>query len=614
MASLLRTVRLLAAAGGLLVGLMAVPAASAQEVVVARIHDIQGAAHLSPFSGQDVSGVEGIVTVERSSSFWMQDPTPDTDEATSEGILVFGSGLGALVNVGDHVAVSGRVTEFRPGGETTDNLTTTEITTPGLSVAVLSSGNPLPAPTVVGAGGRVPPSTVIEDDATDSVETNGTFDPATDGIDFYESLEGMRVQVNQALAVGPRNSFGEIPVVGDRSALAGVDSVRGGILVRPDDFNPERIILDDTLLATPVVNVRDGFSTPVVGVMDYSFGNFKLNITAPLARVDGGLQREVTRAPRDQELVVGTYNVENLDPGDGGAFARHAQLIVGNLRSPDLLAIEEIQDNDGPTNSSVTDASVTWGLLIEAIRAAGGPAYQYRQIDPVDDQDGGEPGGNIRVGFLFRSDRGLSFIDRPGATSTTATTVVDHPSGPRLSVSPGRVDPQDPAFTDTRKSLAGEFRLHGKPVFVVANHFSSKTADDPLFGRVQPPIRASEPARHAQAQAVNGFVDQLVAADPGVNVVVLGDINDFEFSQTVQLLEGGVLTSLMDTLPKAERYSYVFEGNSQVLDQILVSNPLLRSFPVDYDPVHVNAEFADQASDHDPQVARLDLRGSPSPT
>jgi uncharacterized protein len=507
--------------------------------------------------------------------------------------------------------VSGRVLEFRPGGEATDNLTTTEITTPGLSVAVLSSGNPLPTPTVVGAGGRVPPSMVIEDDATGSVETSGVFDPATDGIDFYESLEGMRVQVNQAVAVGPRNGFGEIPVVGDQSALAGVDSVRGGVLVRPNDFNPERIILDDTLAATPVVNVGDGFTTPVVGVMDYSFGNFKLNITAPLVRVDGGLQRETTRAPRDQELVVGTYNVENLDPGDGGAFARHAQLIVDHLRAPDLLAIEEIQDNDGAANSAITDASVTWGLLVDAIVAAGGPAYQYRQLDPVDDQDGGEPGGNIRVGFLFRSDRGLSFVDRPGATSTTATTVVSHPSGPRLSFSPGRVAPQDPAFADTRKSLAGEFRLHGKKVFVVANHFSSKTADDPLFGRVQPPIRASELARHGQAQAVNAFVDQLVAADPQAKVIVLGDINDFEFSQTVELLEGGVLTTLMDTLAKAERYSYVFEGNSQVLDQILVSNTLLSSFPVDYDPVHVNAEFADQASDHDPQVARLDLRGSP---
>jgi uncharacterized protein len=502
------------------------------------------------------------------------------------------------------------VLEFRPGGESTDNLTTTEITTPGLSVAVLSSGNPLPAPTVVGAAGRVPPSRVIEDDASGSVETSGVFDPASDGIDFYESLEGMRVQVNEALAVGPRNGFGEIPVVGDRSAYAGVDSVRGGILIRPRDFNPERIILDDTLLATPVVNVRDGFTTPVVGVMDYSFGNFKLNITAPLTRVDGGLERETTRAPSGRELVVGTYNVENLDPGDAGAFARHAGLIVGNLRSPDLLAIEEVQDNDGATDSAVTDASVTWGLLTDAIRAAGGPDYQYRQIDPVDDQDGGEPGGNIRVGFLFRTDRGLSFVDRPGGTSTTATTVIDHPAGPRLSFSPGRVDPQDPAFVDTRKSLAGEFRLRGRKVFVVANHFSSKGDDDPLFGRWQPPIRASEPARHGQAQAVNDFVDELVAADPRANVIVLGDINDFEFSQTVELLEGGVLTTLMDTLPKAERYSYVFEGNSQVLDQILVSNKLLRSLRVDYDPVHVNAEFADQASDHDPQVARLDLRGS----
>jgi hypothetical protein len=49
-----------------------------------------------------------------------------------------------------------------------------------------------------------------------------------------------------------------------------------------------------------------------------------------------------------------------------------------------------------------------------------------------------------------------------------------------------------------------------------------------------------------------------------------------------------------------------------VLDQILVSNNLLENFPIDYDPVHVNAEFADQASDHDPQVARLDLRGRPT--
>jgi len=251
-------------------------------------------------------------------------------------------------------------------------------------------------------------------------------------------------------------------------------------------------------------------------------------------------------------------------------------------------------------------------MLIAAIQAAGGPTYEYRQIDPVDDQDGGEPGGNIRVGFLFRTDRGLEFIDRPGGDSTTSVTVVERPSGPQLSASPGRIATTNPAFNATRKPLAGEFRANGKKLFVIANHLSSKGGDQPLFGRFQPPARSSEVARHAQAQAVNDFVDAIVAVDPHANVIVLGDINDFEFSETVALLEGGVLTSLMETLPPQERYSYVFEGNSQVLDQILVSNNLLAS-PIDYDPVHVNSEFADQASDHDPQVARLDLRGRPSP-
>jgi predicted extracellular nuclease len=569
------------------------------------IHDIQGTAHISPLVGQTVTGVAGIVTAKLGNGFYMQDPTPDANDATSEAIFVFTSSA-PIVNVGDDVRVNGRVSEFRPGGSSSTNLTTTELTSP--TITVLSTANALPAPTVLGMGGRVPPNMVIEDDATGSVETSGSFDPATDGIDFYESVEAMRVQVNNAAAVGPTNAFGEIPVVGDSSALAGIDTVRGGVVIRSDDFNPERIQLDDTIMATPVVNVADGFTTPVVGVMDYSFGNFKLNITAPLTRVDGGLQREVSRTPTDHEIAVATYNVENLDPTDG-TFARHADLIVNHLRSPDVIAIEEIQDNDGAANTTVTDASATWNALITAIQAAGGPTYEFRQINPVDDQDGGEPGGNIRVGFLFRTDRGVSFIDRPGGDATTPTTVIDTPSGPQLSFSPGRIDPANSAWANSRKPLAGEFRMRGKKVFVIANHFNSKGGDEPLFGRFQPPTRSSEIQRHQQAQVVNDFVDQILADDPNANVIVLGDINDFEFSDTVDILEGGVLTSLMDTLPKPERYSYDFEGNSQVLDQILVSNNLLGNFPIDYDPVHVNSEFADQASDHDPQVARIDLRG-----
>ena len=88
---------------------------------------------------------------------------------------------------------------------------------------------------------------------------------------------------------------------------------------------------------------------------------------------------------------------------------------------------------------------------------------------------------------------------------------------------------------------------------------------------------------------------------------MLGDINDFEFSETVDILEGGVLTTLVETLPAQERYSYVFEGNSQVLDQILVSNRGGLRLDPEYDVVHVNSEFADsiQASDHEPALMRF---------
>jgi predicted extracellular nuclease len=109
--------------------------------------------------------------------------------------------------------------------------------------------------------------------------------------------------------------------------------------------------------------------------------------------------------------------------------------------------------------------------------------------------------------------------------------------------------------------------------------------------------------RLAQATAVREFVDELQAIDPSANIVVAGDINDFEFSPTVDALtEGGALTALMETLPVNERYSYVFQGNSQTLDQILVGGRMKTD---DYDVVHINAEFFDQASDHDPQVVRV---------
>jgi predicted extracellular nuclease len=562
-----------------------------------RIHDIQGAAHRSPHAGEIVAAVPGVVTAVGSNGFWMQDPKPDRSDSTSEGIFVF---RGTGVSVGDAVTVSGEVQEFR-GGNPPDpnNLTVTELADAG----VTHTGSGTIKPTVIGPGARRPPLKVIEDDAPGDVEAPGfLFDPKEDGLDFDESLEGMLVQVDHPEVVGPRNSFGELPIVERDSATP--RTPRGGVLIRPDDFNPERIILDDVLAATPAANTGDRLVGPVRAVVDYSFGNYKFLATAAPQRIDRNLPREVTQAPRASELAVASMNVENLTPAQPEKAARLAGIVVDNLRSPDILGVEEMQDDNGATNDAVTDASDTFGEFIAAIQAAGGPRYEYRQIDPVDDADGGEPGGNIRVGFLFRTDRGLSFVDRPGGTPTAGTTEDGSQPGAQLTFSPGRIDPGNAAWTNSRKPLVGEFSWRGKKVFAIANHFNSKGGDQPLEGRFQPPTRSSEVQRHRQATVLRDFVRSLLRADPLARVAVVGDFNDFDFSETLRIVRSGGLVNLMDTLPFNERYSYVFDGNSQVLDQILVTPRLLLPFP-EYDSVHVNAEYADQASDHDPQIARV---------
>jgi hypothetical protein len=100
--------------------------------------------------------------------------------------------------------------------------------------------------------------------------------------------------------------------------------------------------------------------------------------------------------------------------------------------------------------------------------------YRYVDIDPVAGQDGGEPGGNILIGFLCRTDRGLTFIDVPGGTATNTVDVVTvmgtgGATDTHLSFSPGRsqadaTDPASPhakAFDSTRKPLVGEFLYNG---------------------------------------------------------------------------------------------------------------------------------------------------------
>ncbi len=514
------------------------------------IHDIQGAAHLSPLDGQAVVDVPGVVTRRSTNGFWMQDDAPDADLATSEGIFVFTSSAPRQLTWCSvrPCSSTGPWTSSGSGGATSTNLTTTEIT--GATVEVTGSTTPL-APTVVGPGGRVPPTAVIDDDATGNVETSGTFDAETDGIDFYESMEGMYLALESPEAVGPTNSFGELAVV---TAGAGPRTDRGGIVVSAGDFNPERVILDALTGTMPGANVGDTVDGTVSGCPRLHVRQLQaVRGRAAHHRAGRHHPRDGRRRPDADELSVATYNVENLSPADDQAkFDELAAGIVDRLAAPDVVTLEEVQDNSGPTDNGVVAADQTLDQLVAAIETAGGPTYDWRQISPEDGADGGQPGGNIRVAFLFRTDRGLEFVDRPGGDATTAVDAVGSGASTHLSASPGRIDPENRAWLDSRKPLVGEFRWAGRTVFVIANHFASKGGDEPLFGPFQPPDRVSEVQRHRQAQQVRRFADELLAADPDARVVVAGDLNDFQFSETADILVGDGATALTDlprTLP-----------------------------------------------------------------
>lgn len=573
----------------------------------ARVHDIQGTTRLSPLDGEKVAGVSGVVTAVRAfgsaRGFWLQDPEPDADPATSEGLFAFTGSTTPAVAPGDSVVVSGTVDEFYPDAPPTSSVhqSTTELTSPQWTVS--SSGNPLPQAEVL-AETTVPDT--LGPNAGGNIEPL-TLQPSQFALDFYESREGMRVQVNDARVVGATTAFNELFVTSKPNQNR---TVRGGTLYAGyDQPNSGRLqvlsLIPFAQRPFPKANVGDRLAGATAGPMDYSrFGGYVLQATELGELVSGGLQRETTRAQRPFELAVATYNVENLSPADEPAkFQRLAEGLVRNLARPDIVALEEIQDNNGDeVNDEVVAADETLRLLSEAVVAAGGPRYAWRQIDPTDDADGGAPGGNIRVAFLFNPYR-VSFVDRLGGDAVTPVDVAAGPNRkPRLTLSPGRIDPASDAWQNSRKPLAGEFRFLGQTVFVVANHFNSKGGDQPLEGRFQPPTRGSEVQRIKQADEVNEFVRKIQSFDRGANVVVLGDINDFPFSPAVaELTEDRTLVDLINRLPAPERYSYVFEGNSQTLDHVLVGGLHL----VDYDVVHINAEFFDQASDHDPQVVRI---------
>ncbi|MCO5171255.1 MAG: hypothetical protein M9894_33555 [Planctomycetes bacterium] len=615
--------RLLAPAVVLLVGLGALradegaPARAPGERLPTTSHtvqQIQGAGPRSPVVGEAVVDVTGVVTQVTSTSFTFQAP-PDGDDGTSDALLVHvGRGFAAMPAVGDDVAVSGKVTEWAPrmnGAVVEGGHTQTQLERP-VSVRVLASGVPLPEAVVVGASGRMPP--VRAATAADAE----VWDPQEDPLDFWESLEHMRVVVHGAIVVGPtaHGSFNVLPEGGEGYPRR---TGRGGILLANEEGQPcPSVLLVDNVpgVRLPTVTVGDRVPRLEGLLVPDATRPARLVVREVAGLTRGDLPRTPTRLVSDDEhLTLASFNVENFSAAKPARAADLARGVVRWLRSPAIVALQEVMDDDGPGapgkpgHSDVVSAAATYEVLIEAIAAQGGPRYRWTDVAPLPHAEGGQPGGNIRCGFLWDPAR-VTFEPRGEAGPLTPNRVEVHDGRARLALNPGRVEPEDPAFAETRRTLAAEFRVRGHTVVVLNSHLTSRRADDPALGERQPPVLHSEARRLGQARAVHRFVRALAEKDPQVTIVHLGDCNDFEFRPVLKALAGDVLEILTLRLPPGDRYSYVYQGTSQALDHALLGGPLKgRAEGVEVEYVHICAEYPERSrvSDHDPLVVRLRL-------
>ena len=542
-----------------------------------RIYEIQGATHWSEFEGQPVS-TQGIVTAIAGNGFYLQDLEGDGDARTSDGIFVF-TGSAPAVAVGDAVMVTGRVTEFG------SDLPVTEINATGearFGVAVVGHTDDLPDAIAVGSGRLLP--------TTESIDSDGltVFNPETDGADFWESLEGMLVEIDRPQVVADSNGFGETNVVASLGEGATGMNASGGITISPGDYNPEMIQIDGELLGagyTAGHSTGDQLAT-VIGVINYSFAHYELLLTeVPEGTVDVTLQPEVADFTGDANyMTVATLNVHNLDPSDG-LYDDIAEDIVTNLRLPDVIAVQEMQDNDGTGRGADLSADQNAQNLIDAIYAISGVTYAYAEIAPdAPNTTGGEANGNIRNGYLYRVDR-VDLVD--GSLEVI----------------------EDPSYSNSRLPLIATWEFQGQEITTINVHFYARSGSDPLWGADQPPSISGEDRREDQAAAVGNWINENLATDPSLNIAVLGDWNGFYFEEAQTQL--GLVNLQAHLLPESERYSYLFDGNAQLLDNIAVTGGLLPGAGVD--GVHINAYFgAAGTSDHDPQVARFLLGTRPS--
>jgi uncharacterized protein len=584
------------------------------------INAIQGDGIESPKVGTQVS-TRGIVTaIIYKKGFYIQTPDAEVDKIskTSEGIYVFTKeDIPSEAVVGNLVKVSGKVAEFKPPKEKY-TLKSTQIVFS--SIEVISKGNPLPAPYIL--------------TATD-------LDP-TGKIDQMERFEGMRVKINaltttsgtdgriidekKGFAVSDGIFYGVLRGTPRTFREPGIDGLQW-LLKKMDktlpvfDMNPEMLRIESYAQAgaKKIEVTADATVKNLTGIIDYSKGSYTLLVDANNPpTVEGNKSAVPVTAAKEREIMVASFNLENFFDEEINSSniekeiatpktvfegrLKKASLAIRNiLSSPDVLGVIEVEN------------LASLKKLADKINA---DTVEAKLPNPnyVAYLEEGNDGRGIDVGFLVKTSR-VKVVEVKQLAKEIKFEKTD-----------------DKLFDRPSLMLRASVDDKGKPFEFTAiiNHLKSFIGvdDDKDGERVQ--IK-----RRSQSEWLANFVQERTKENPNERIILCGDFNAFEFPDGYNDLIGTLkgkpspnvvtpsktifntgLVNLVETLQKSNRYSYIYEGNSQTLDHIMVNQAALKN-SVRFGYARVDADFPvsyyndynrpERISDHDGAILYLSL-------
>ncbi|HEY7772716.1 MAG TPA: endonuclease/exonuclease/phosphatase family protein [Marinagarivorans sp.] len=555
-------------------------------MAVLNIRDIQGKTLYSEHDGNFVT-TQGVVIGILRKGFYLQTPDADWDGQRSDAIFIFGDS--SKVQLGYHVQVAGECVNYLKHA-TARPVTQLKMQT----LFLIEETGPQINPIVLTAE-------LLPDDGAALTHR-------------LNSLEGMLVTLPKgAIFIAPSNPFGDyVCALPHHFQAPGITRTHeGGIIVdgeRSESWFPG-FRLPDYALARKV-NVGDTLLSDVSGPLHYRVDSWQIAASqafdvdhTPLPLTQSELK------PSNGAITVLTLNCFNLDPhiespakvnhprldvdDDWGDARFHTlvQAIVLQANLPDVIALQEIQDNDGAEITGITSASNTYKALIELIKILAGKTYGWVDIPPEDGADGGQPGGNIRNAYLYNTERVR--LDRTSVQ---------------------RIGDDEACFIDSRKALAARFEelSSGQGLTLINVHLVSKRQQHSLFAPENPGLDPRENIRIAQAEVITRFTQTL--SQQGQPFYITGDFNDTEHSATLQAFTGTANANLVLTLPPAQRFDYNHRGKLQVLMHGVMPKALLEAGKVAYEIIHGNELIgvepgtqSDKPSDHAYVIAKIQL-------